>query len=304
MESKERVGHDGKGVNFIMNQFGLTVSGLLFNDRAYELEKYLKENTDGVGVTTSIRDGSTLLHLAAYYGSPLAMKVLLRLGSDPNSRDNTGKTPLIVLCSRLGDQDCHLHFEGMVNMLLETGADVNAESSNGNTPLLATSMWGTVEHVKFLLNKGSCVIYRDGSIYTPIHAAVDRGSVKIIEILVNAGMYIDVRDADGWTALLKACESSNPRSGDVVKTLLRLDADPDWQCKDGRSTLHVAVLRGDDEIAEDLLKWNVDTTLKAPYGKNRVMLTAREVAQRKGLVRLVNLIEGYEGMRLKSNGEE
>jgi hypothetical protein len=68
------------------------------------------------------------LHFALAQGLPKVAVALLEAGADPNSRNHTGQTALIVAV--------HKDYTEVVRALLANGADPNAaSSSDGETPL-------------------------------------------------------------------------------------------------------------------------------------------------------------------------
>jgi ankyrin repeat protein len=85
----------------------------------------------------------TPLHVAAYYGDVVAMKLLIKHGADVNARDVFRKTPL--------------HFArspDAAKLLIKHGADVNARDVYGRTPL-DYAMEENTEVVKVLLRLGA-----------------------------------------------------------------------------------------------------------------------------------------------------
>ena len=70
---------------------------------------------------------STLLHLAARYGTPDIARELLQRGADINARTTQGHTPLFDAIDR-----SHIM---MVTLLLEHGADTGIPDDTGQTPL-------------------------------------------------------------------------------------------------------------------------------------------------------------------------
>ena len=73
---------------------------------------------------------TSLLHAAAYDGRPEIVEVLLKLGSDINARETSGRTPLHHAAN-------HGHID-VIDILLRNGADIEARDGEGLTPL----MWG------------------------------------------------------------------------------------------------------------------------------------------------------------------
>ena len=96
-------------------------------------------------------DGNTLLHLAAWHGTPIkednvrsvcklpcveTMKLILHAGGDVNAVNTEGNTPLhlAVLYKPAEPEDVEILRE-MLLLLLDIGADPRLENKNGQTPL-------------------------------------------------------------------------------------------------------------------------------------------------------------------------
>jgi hypothetical protein len=72
----------------------------------------------------------TLLHVAAHYGSPGAVRALLELGADPNGAGDDGATPMHCAC--------HARADGLaevLELLLARGADRELRDSLGRRPV-------------------------------------------------------------------------------------------------------------------------------------------------------------------------
>ena len=116
----------------------------------------------------------TPLHYAAVYGSADAVRIILDAGGDPNARNRSRATPLILGAYSLEK----------ARLMIGKGGDVNAKASDGSTPLwVAAGARGNGETVRYLIEKGANVkeIRPNGSDYL-IRAAQyeDRGIVRLL----------------------------------------------------------------------------------------------------------------------------
>jgi uncharacterized protein len=98
-------------------------------------------------------DGFTALHLAAFFGHYVCVKVLLEHGADPNSvsKDLMQVTPLHLACAITEERGA----DGIVAALLAAGADPNARQADGVTPLLAAQQNQHPRIEKLLRAKGA-----------------------------------------------------------------------------------------------------------------------------------------------------
>ena len=107
------------------------------------LQQLLKEghspSTTG-GTTCWLRGASeihtrTPLHYAAKHGHLDCIRLLLKYGADPNSRDGDGYTPLHYLCQVYKPgRDRHDNLRQCVSSLVLCGADIRAKTNSGKTP--------------------------------------------------------------------------------------------------------------------------------------------------------------------------
>jgi ankyrin repeat protein len=104
-----------------------------------------------------------LLHQACKSLADDLVSTLLEQGADPNERDRSGRTPLIVVASSgkfnfydgKQKQEAKRAYEALVDLLVDSGADINAQDKHGNTALHeATSKFSDVA-VMVLLNSGA-----------------------------------------------------------------------------------------------------------------------------------------------------
>jgi ankyrin repeat protein len=96
-------------------------------------------------------DGFTALHLAAFFGHPEAVRLLLERGADPNAvatSEQIGPVQPLHSAAAAGGLDS-------VRLLLEHGADVSARQREGFTALHAAAANGDAELARLLLARGA-----------------------------------------------------------------------------------------------------------------------------------------------------
>lgn len=104
---------------------------------------------DPAAVNDWSADGFTPVGLAAFFGQPAAVRLLLDHGADVHAvaRNAMRVQPLHAATAA---RDA-----GSVRMLLEAGADPNAEQQEGYTPLMAARLHDDTEIVALLLAHGA-----------------------------------------------------------------------------------------------------------------------------------------------------
>jgi ankyrin repeat protein len=110
----------------------------------------LLESDRGLALAFS-RDGFTALHLAAFFGHPEAVRLLLDRGADPNAvatSEQIGPVQPLHSAAAAGGLDS-------ARLLLEHGADVNARQGGGFTALHAAAASGHAELARLLLAGGA-----------------------------------------------------------------------------------------------------------------------------------------------------
>ena len=102
------------------------------------------------GINVNYKDfsyGSSPLHIAAYKGHPLIIRLLHQAGAKLESRTDYGSTPL-HLAGYNGRREC-------AAMLLQLGSEINSLNSENNTPLHRASSGGDTETTKLLIECGA-----------------------------------------------------------------------------------------------------------------------------------------------------
>jgi hypothetical protein len=118
--------------------------------------------------------GKTLLHYAAGAGCLEAVRLLLRLGMDPNVQDSGKHTPLYSVANECA---------------IETGPEI----------------------VRALVDAGANVNWQGGAAQaTPLHMAARRGHLSIAQALLDCGATADLKDRKGETPRQRAINCRKP----------------------------------------------------------------------------------------------
>jgi uncharacterized protein len=112
--------------------------------RTDRLAAILAENPDAVSARAA--DDFTPLHLAAFFGHPDAVRVLLDAGADVEAEATNSfleRVRPLHSAAAAGDREC-------CRLLVVAGADVNAQQAGGLTPVMAAEQNGDEELVQLL----------------------------------------------------------------------------------------------------------------------------------------------------------
>lgn len=122
-------------------------------------------------------------------------------------------------------------------------------ANDPNTSLLFNVMTGSMEGVKYSLQKNADINCQNDQGYSPLLIAAQYGRIKIFRYLIENGADIHLRISANITALGLAVYAG---CSDIVTLLLDHGADPNVPM-DGRALYDIAIDEGNFEIAE-LLK--------------------------------------------------
>ncbi len=122
-------------------------------------------------------EGFTPLGLAAFFGHPEAVKVLLESGADVNLKPPSRFANTAVDAAVSGDH------ADVVRILLAAGANPNVRSEANYTTLHKAAVHGNLDVVRMLLDHGADVhAVRDGG-HTPFDDAKEKGHAAIADLL-------------------------------------------------------------------------------------------------------------------------
>ena len=147
-------------------------SALGMDERVHELVQW-----DPRSVLARSNDGFTALHLAAYFGHPAAVRVLLDEDAD---LEDVAENPTRVrpLHSGVAGRDPEV-----VEALLSAGAELEARQQDGFTPLMGAAAGGVAEIVERLIAAGADASARNDEGKTALDFAREHGHAHLEELL-------------------------------------------------------------------------------------------------------------------------
>ena len=252
----------------------------------------------------------TLLHIASRFGSAGCVRLLLDTGAKVDAEEWYGATPLFFACQAGQLECAQLliaHGAQPQAVSISCGYGQLPQSvdpleslgpldfcTNGETCLLVACRTAQPELVRLLLSSGSSIFeeLRDGTplhhlckpargrpipaaLVTPDGALVTPdGAEQCLQLLLSASSttdeaILDRKDSYGNTALHLACRHAPVRPG-LVDGLLKAGASVQAVNRDGKTPLHVALLKPCDEataVVQLLLEAGSDVLFKDTGGK-------------------------------------
>lgn len=127
---------------------------------------------------------------------------------------------------------------------------VNIEDNYGKTPLHIAARSGSLNIVKYLVNKSADINAKDKYDNTPLHLAADSGELDIVKYLIIKDNNINAEGERGWTPLHIAAKNGELN---MVEYLVKKYANIDAKDNYGGTPLHLAAYVGELGIVEYLI---------------------------------------------------
>jgi ankyrin repeat protein len=136
-------------------------------------------------------------------------------------------------------------FDG-INILTKSYG-IDCFDSYKRTFLILAASKGNESVLNYLIEKGADIDFQDKNGYCALHFAAQNKEIRITEILLNRGANPNLKDLHGnapiWTAIMNSREEF-----DIVKMLLKKNADIETKNKHGKSPKELWNLRFETEI--------------------------------------------------------
>ncbi|CAB0032692.1 unnamed protein product [Trichogramma brassicae] len=223
---------------------------------------YSNEEYWPVQVNARDKWGETPLHLAVRRKDKEMVRLLLRLGADPNVAKKDGLTPLHDICCANGDKDVDtlkaLIEQSNVNLARHSKYEykpVNFEvwNESGDAPLHSALRYRRDKFVELLMKNGADLNAVNKKGLTPLHIICQQyfDNSPMLELLfqisceVNQPVQLNSKDKLGNTALHSALRFKHRNS---IALLLKKGADPNLADARGWTSLHTIckTCRGDE----------------------------------------------------------
>jgi len=236
-------------------------------------------------------DGSTPLQWAVYEVDVDEVRRLLDAGADVTLANNYGASPM-SLAAEIG------HAE-ILELLLDAGADANAATPEGLTALHGVARTGNLEAARLLLERGAAVDAREAwGGQTPLMWASARRHPRMMQLLIDHGADVDLAstnrdyqrhvtaegrpkslDSGGLTPLLYAARENCLA---CVEVLIESGADINLPDPDLVSSLHLAIMNANWDIAKRLIDAGADVNQWDLFGESPLFTILGNYTRRDG----------------------
>jgi ankyrin repeat protein len=203
------------------------------------------------------------------------VKRLLSAGVNPNVKDSSGVTPLMIASIR-GDLE-------IAKLLLDAGAEVNATDDIGKTALADAIRFQEKAVIELLLDRGANLSFKEKYTgWTLLHLVADRPDMDadIVKIVLDRSPNVDVRDKHGVTPLKMAAANNHF----ILEALIKRGADVNAKSNRGSTPLMSAI--GAASAMKLLIAHGADVNAKNDDG-----WTPLELALLNGCPEIIRLLE-------------
>ena len=216
------------------------------------------------------------IHVAARFGHPDVVKLLLQKTASHSEETKDGLTPLHRAASRLDSAG-----ELITEILIRQGASIDVKTPKGRKPIHEAVACGNSRVVAALVTAGENVNGKmeDGQSFLAV--AIQGQHKELTDYLILKEVDINGSPEDNFTPLQHAIRTGNT---DLADRLINgKDVDLNKKGKAGMGALHVAVLHRDEQIVDKLIAKGADVNLQGTGN-----ITPLHMAAKHGLYTMVN----------------
>ena len=250
----------------------------LFKKQKYnKILSYIKKDKY---LDTTYKDGSNLLHNAAYHNQIEMIKLLLKKGFNIDEKDSKGYTPLFNATNN-DNSNC---IES-IKFLINNGADINSKDKY-HFPLFF-NMLRRVEFadtikeekvyiriIKLMIKKGVDVniSFPDGT--TALHKCSLANKRKVAKILLNNGANINaIKYTDKLDGITPLAEAISLRSKSLIKLFIKNNVLKNHKLMEGMTLLSYLIVNYQDlDTLKYFIKQGLDINQQNANGSTALML--------------------------------
>ncbi len=196
----------------------------------------------------------TPLHDAAADNNLERVFELICAGHDPNGLNDSGITPLMILCGQQRGNPL------IAEMLITAGADPNTFDPNaGHTALHAAVRSENTELVVELLKYSVDIHFYDAAEQRIFTTACEIGDRDVVRAFIDKGANTNEAGQGGYTPLMATAVFDRPW---IAEVLLATGAAVNQRNELGNTALHVAYYKGHINMQDLLLDHGADPTIR------------------------------------------
>lgn len=252
-----------KGANLeIQDEEGFTALMTACWKMREDIVRYLIDRNARVDVLD--KNKRSCAHLAVLRKSETILAFLADAKLSLDLISGSGMAPIHLATSK--------GYENIVQYLLSRGADITVREENTQQTSLHLAVMGSnkTRLVEILLEvSGQQIInFQDIEGKTPLHLAMECDNIAAVKLLVKNGANIELVDLNGQVPLHIAIEKENLEAVMLLSNQTTINV----VTKSGNYPIHLAVIKGSEDIVDFLIKFHSDLNVKDREGNTALHL--------------------------------